>query len=210
MIDCTHPGVICRGRRHSGLEYHTGRYYCTSGCLSTGFCLLNNAAIAVIHATNSIGIINKPFVESAGFLEALESVIIPQLERFRPQLLIISGTSQHMHPSIDSFFHSTISSIHPSTHPSHLIYSSIQPSIHSFIHPSIHSFINPSFHSFIHLSIHLFIHPPIYSTIYPPIFSSIYSSMVLICNMCMCMFPLQLGSTVTPPILWVNSCATRW
>ena len=49
-----------------------------SGCLITGFCLLNNAAIAVIHATNSIGIINKPFVESTGFLEALESVIIPK------------------------------------------------------------------------------------------------------------------------------------
>ena len=141
--------------------HHAGRYYCTSGCLSTGFCLLNNAAIAVIHATNSIGIISKPFVESAGFLEALESVIIPQMERFRPQLLIISVTSQHVHSSINSFIHSTISSIHPS----HLIYSSIQPSIHSFIHPSIHSFINPSFHSFIHLSIYLFIHPPIYSTI---------------------------------------------
>ena len=168
--------------------HHAGRYYCTSGCLSTGFCLLNNAAIAVIHATNSIGIISKPFVESAGFLEALESVIIPQMERFRPLSMCI-------HSTIHSFIHSTISSIHPS----HLIYSSIQPSIHSFIHPSIHSFINPSFHSFIHLSIHLFIHPPIY----PPIFSS----MVLICNMCMCMYPLQLGSTVTPPILWVDSCA---
>ena len=141
-----------------------------SGCLITGFCLLNNAAIAVIHATNSIGIINKPFVESAGFLEALESVIIPQMERFRPQLLIISVTSQHVHSSINSFIHSTISSIHPSTHPSHLIYSSIQPSIHSFIHPSIHPFINPSFHSFIHL----FIHPPIYSSIYPPIFIHLF------------------------------------
>ena len=84
----THPGVICRGRRHSGLKYpdekskehRAGRYYCTSGSLSTDFCLLNNAAIAVIHATNSIGIINKPFVESAEFLEALESVIIPQMQ----------------------------------------------------------------------------------------------------------------------------------
>ena len=119
--------------------HHTGRYYYyTSGCLSTGFCLLNNAAIAVIHATNSIGIINKPFVESAGFLEALESVIIAQMERFRPQLLIISGTSQHVHPSIDSFFHSTISSIHPSTHPSHLfIHPTIYPPIYSSIYSSM-------------------------------------------------------------------------
>ena len=174
--------------------HHAGRYYCTSGCLSTGFCLLNNAAIALIHATNSIGIINKPFVESAGFLEALESVIIPQMDRFRPLSMCI-------HPSIHSSIQPShlfilppihlISSIHPSNH----------LSIHLFIHPSIHPFINPSFHSFIHLSIHLFIHPPIY----PPIFSS----MVLICNMCMCMYPLQLGSTVTPPILWVDSC-TWW
>ena len=108
--------------------------------------------------------------------------------------------------------HSSIQPSHlfilPPTHPSHLIYSSIQPSIHSFI-SSIHPFIHKSIFSFIHLSIHLFIHPPIYLFIYPPIFSSIYSSMVLICNMCMCMYPLQLGSTVTPPILWVDSCACR-
>jgi len=32
----------------------------------------------------------------------LKSVIIPQMEQFRPQLLIISGTSQHVHPSIHS------------------------------------------------------------------------------------------------------------
>jgi hypothetical protein len=95
-----------------------------------------------------------------------------------------------IHRFIHPFNHLIYSSFHP---PIHLIYSSIQPSIHSFIHPSIHLFINPSFHS----------------SIYPPIFSSIYSSMVLICNMCMCMYPLQLGSTVTPPILWVDSCACR-
>ena len=135
--------------------HHAGRYYCTSGCLSTGFCLLNNAAIAVIHATNSIGIINKPFVESAGFLEALESVIIPQMERFRPQLLIISGTSQHVHPSI----HSSIQPSHlfflPPTHPSHLF---IHPTIYPFIYSSIHPFIHKSIFSFIHLSTHFFIH----------------------------------------------------
>jgi hypothetical protein len=82
--------------------------------------------------------------------------------------------------SIDSFIHSTISSILPFTHPSHLF---IHPTIYPFIYSSIHPFIHKSIFSFIHLSIHLFIHPPI--------FSSIYSSMVLICNMCMCMYPLQ-------------------
>ena len=143
----THPGVICRGRRHSGLEYPDEKSNGTScRTLLLHLCILNNAAIAVIHATNSIGIINKPFVEFAGFLEALESVIIPQMERFRPQLLIISGTSRHMHPSIDSFFHSTISSIHPSTHPSHLF---IHQSIRIFIHPS-HRFILPPIHPSIH------------------------------------------------------------
>jgi hypothetical protein len=30
--------------------HHAGRYGCTSGCLSTGFCMLNNAAIAAIYA----------------------------------------------------------------------------------------------------------------------------------------------------------------
>ena len=115
-----------------------------------------------LQSTNSIGIINKPFVESAGFLETLESVIIPQMERFRPHSMCI-------HPSIHSSIQPShlfilppihlISSIHPSNH----------LSIHLFIHPSIH-FINPFFNSFIHLSIHLFIHPPIFSTIYPPIF----------------------------------------
>ena len=53
---------------NEGMNAFAGSYGCTSGCLSTGFCLLNNAAIAVIHATNSIGIISKPFVESAEFL----------------------------------------------------------------------------------------------------------------------------------------------
>ena len=178
----THPGVICRGRRHSDLEYPDEKSNATS-CRTLllhlwmpQYWFLSPEQCS--HWTNSIGIINKPFVESAGFLEALESVFIPQMEGFRPQLLIISGTSQHVHPSIDSFIHSTISSIHPSTHRSHLIYSSIQPSIHSFIHPSIHSFIhsfiNPSFHSFIRLYIHLFIHPPIYSSIYPPIFMHLF------------------------------------
>ena len=148
--------------------HHAGSYGCTSGCLNTGFCLLNNAAIAVVYATDSIGMINKLFVGSTGSLEALESVIIPQMERFRLQLLIISGTSQHVHPSIDSFIHSTISSIHPSTHPSHLfihptIYPFIYSSIHSFInlsfiHPSIYSSFHSSTHLFNHLSTHFFIH----------------------------------------------------
>jgi len=46
---------------------------------------------------------HKKFIGSAGFLEALESVIIPKMEKFRPQLLIISGTLQHehVHPSIN-------------------------------------------------------------------------------------------------------------
>ena len=30
--------------------HHAGRYGCTSGCLSTGFCMLNNAAMAAIYA----------------------------------------------------------------------------------------------------------------------------------------------------------------
>ena len=30
--------------------HHAGRYGCTGGCLSTGFCLLNNAAIALTYA----------------------------------------------------------------------------------------------------------------------------------------------------------------
>lgn len=30
--------------------HHAGRYGCTSGCLSTGFCMLNNAAIALMYA----------------------------------------------------------------------------------------------------------------------------------------------------------------
>jgi len=30
--------------------HHAGRFGCTSGCLSTGFCLLNNAAIALVYA----------------------------------------------------------------------------------------------------------------------------------------------------------------
>lgn len=34
---------------------------------------------------------NRAFVGSEGFLKALEEVIIPQMEKFRPQLLIISG-----------------------------------------------------------------------------------------------------------------------
>jgi hypothetical protein len=93
--------------------------------------------------------------ESAGFLEALESVIIPQMERFRPQLLIISGTSQHVHPSI----HSSIQPSHlfflPPTHPSHLF---IHPTIYPFIYSSIHPFIHKSIFSFIHLSTHFFIH----------------------------------------------------
>ena len=101
---------------------------------------------------------------------------------------------------------STSTAVHPEDRRCLSMVSIYPPTYHSFIH----SFINPSFHSFVHLYIHLFIHPPIYSFIYPPIFSSIYSSMVLICNMCMCMYPLQLGSTVTPPILWVDSCACRW
>lgn len=30
--------------------HHAGRFGCTSGCLSTGFCVLNNAAIALVYA----------------------------------------------------------------------------------------------------------------------------------------------------------------
>lgn len=30
--------------------HHAGRYGCTAGCLSTGFCLLNNAAIAMVYS----------------------------------------------------------------------------------------------------------------------------------------------------------------
>lgn len=30
--------------------HHAGRYGCTGGCLSTGFCLLNNAAIAMVYS----------------------------------------------------------------------------------------------------------------------------------------------------------------
>ena len=30
--------------------HHAGRYGCTGGCLSTGFCLLNNAAVALVYA----------------------------------------------------------------------------------------------------------------------------------------------------------------
>ena len=30
--------------------HHAGRFGCTNGCLSTGFCLLNNAAIALVYA----------------------------------------------------------------------------------------------------------------------------------------------------------------
>lgn len=30
--------------------HHAGRYGCTRGCISTGFCLLNNAAIAMVYA----------------------------------------------------------------------------------------------------------------------------------------------------------------
>ena len=30
--------------------HHAGRYGCTGGCMSTGFCLLNNAAIAMVYA----------------------------------------------------------------------------------------------------------------------------------------------------------------
>jgi len=97
--------------------------------------------LASSDATDTIGMINKPFVGSAGFLEALESIIIPQMERFRPQLLIISGASQHVYPSIYSF-----------------IYSFIHPSIHLFIHPSICSSFHSSTHVFIHLFSHLFIH----------------------------------------------------
>ena len=138
--------------------HHARRYYCTSGCLSTGFCLLNNAAIAVIHATNSIGIISKPFVESAGFLEALESVIIPQMERFRPLSMCIHPS---IHSSIQpSHLFSSHLFIHPTIYP--FIYSSIHPFIHksffSFIHPSIYSSFHSSTHLFNHLSTHFFIH----------------------------------------------------
>ena len=34
----------------------TGRYGCTGGCLSTGFCLLNNAAIALVYARSRWGL----------------------------------------------------------------------------------------------------------------------------------------------------------
>lgn len=30
--------------------HHAGRYGCTYGCLSTGFCLLNNAALALVYS----------------------------------------------------------------------------------------------------------------------------------------------------------------
>ena len=130
--------------------HHAGRYYCTSGCLSTGFCLLNNAAIAVIHATNSIGIINKPFVEFAGFLEALES-----------DGAIPTAVAHHLR------YLTAYASIHRFILPfNHLIYSSFHPSIssHLFIHPSIYPFIYSSIHPFIHKSIFSFIHPSIYSS----------------------------------------------
>lgn len=38
------------------LGHHAGRNGCTMGCLSTGFCLLNNAAIAVTYARVRYGI----------------------------------------------------------------------------------------------------------------------------------------------------------
>ena len=44
---------------------------------------------------------NKAFVGSEGFLRALSEVIIPQMEKYRPQLLIISGT--HMITFCDIF-----------------------------------------------------------------------------------------------------------
>ncbi|KAJ1421005.1 hypothetical protein B484DRAFT_364655 [Ochromonadaceae sp. CCMP2298] len=136
--------------------HHAGRYGCTGGCLSTGFCLLNNAAIAAIYARvrwglERVAVVDidvhfgngtaellkddpqaffasvhmiygedndgtrkeegKPrpsssagfypstmgtteartFVGSEGFLEALRDVIIPKMEAFNPQLLIISS-----------------------------------------------------------------------------------------------------------------------
>lgn len=36
--------------------HHAGRYGCTRGCLSTGFCLLNNAAIALTYARVRYGV----------------------------------------------------------------------------------------------------------------------------------------------------------
>ena len=132
--------------------------------------------LASSDATDTIGMINKPFVGSAGFLEALESIIIPQMERFRPQLLIISGTSQHVYPSICSFIHLFIhSSIHLFIHL--FIYSS-NTSIYSFIHPSIDPSIHPTIHPYIHPSIHLIysIHPTIHLFIHPSIYSSFHLS----------------------------------
>jgi hypothetical protein len=169
--------------------------------------------LASSDATDSIGMINKPFVGSAGFLEALESVIIPQMERFRPQLLIISGTSQHVHPSIDSSIYSLIYFIYSSIHPSHLfilppihrsIHSSIYPftiysSIHSFIHPSIYSSFHPSIHLFIHPSFHLsiylfifsFIHPSIHPSFHP---WSLFATCVCVCILCSWIRRLHLRS----------------
>jgi acetoin utilization deacetylase AcuC-like enzyme len=42
--------------------HHAGRYGCTSGCLSTGFCLLNNAAIATVYSRYQMEISIFPLV----------------------------------------------------------------------------------------------------------------------------------------------------
>eukprot|EP01038_Epipyxis_sp_PR26KG_P010232 gene10232-13764_t len=43
--------------------HHAGRYGCTSGCLSTGFCLLNNAAIAAIYSRVRWGLLRVAVVD---------------------------------------------------------------------------------------------------------------------------------------------------
>ena len=156
--------------------HHARRYYCTSGCLSTGFCLLNNAAIAVIHATNSIVIISKPFVESAGFLEALESVIIPQMERFRPLSMCI-------HPSIHSstqpshLFILLISSIHPSNHLSIQFLEALESVIipqHIYIYSN--TYICLQMYLFTYLSLSTFISISIVTSMYVSIYVYIFLS----------------------------------
>ena len=189
----THPGVICRGRRHSGLEYpdesltghHAGRYYCTSGCLSTGFCPLNNQSSMRLTASGlSISPSWSPLDSSKHQNQS------SSLRWSDSDLTACAFIHRFIHPFnylIYSSFHPSISShlfIHPTIYP--FIYSSIYP----FIHKSIFSFI----HSSIYLFIFSFIHPSIQPSIHPFFHPSIHPWFLFVICVCVC----------------ILSCACRW
>lgn len=113
-IACKAVDVVLRGQDSNAFAcirppgHHAGRHGCTTGCLSTGFCLLNNAAIALTYARVHYGLIRVAVVDiDVHFGNGTAEILRGDPDAFFASVHMVygpqnDGRNQHGKPSLGS------------------------------------------------------------------------------------------------------------